>query len=223
MKFYFFGRQTERTFHEMKLKCSMGCQFPLLCSTKFDISPAGSLSSFFKRRTKIREETSFSPTLSFGCASSPESAIKENEECKSILSGTTSPLRGSCHCFAMERIDSTGTKYTPCGVCALSGATSSLRSSCRLRRGEPTAPAQNTLLAECVHFQGLLRRCAPRAAFGGANRHPRTTVRSILFYRSDVVLPLKTQSKKMRNAEAFLIFLVHQCNSYPNCRPWLSL
>ena len=68
---------------------------------------------------------------------------------------------------------------------------------------EPTARAQNTLLAECVHFQGPLRRCAPRAAFGGANRHPRTTVRSILFYRSDAVLPLKTQSKKMRNAEAF--------------------
>ncbi len=115
------------------------------------------------------------------------------------------------------RTDSTGTKYTPCGVCALSGTTSSLRSSCRRRRrGEPTAPAQNTLLAECVHFQGLLRRCAPRAAFGGANRHPRTTVRSILFYRSDVVLPLKTQSKKMRNAEAFLIFLVH----FQGLEPW---
>ena len=69
---------------------------------------------------------------------------------------------------------------------------------------ESSTRAQNTLLAECVHFQGLLRRCAPRAAAGGgANRHPRTTVRSILFYRSDVVLPLKTQSKKMRNAEAF--------------------
>ncbi len=83
------------------------------------------------------------------------------------------------------RTDSTGTKYTPCGVCALS--------------------------------QGLLRRCAPRAAAsGGANQHPRTTVRSILFYRSDVVLPLKTQSKKMRNAEAFLIFLVH----FQGLEPW---
>ena len=37
------------------------------------------------------------------------------------------------------RTDSTGTKYTPCGVCALSGATSSLRASCRLRRGEQTS------------------------------------------------------------------------------------
>ena len=59
--------------------------------------------------------------------------------------------------------DSTGIKYTPCGVCALSGTTSSLRGSCRLWRGEPTARAQNTLLAEWVPFQGLLRRFAPRA------------------------------------------------------------
>ena len=48
-----------------------------------------------------------------------------------------------------------------------------------------------------VHFQGLLRRCAPRAAAsGGANRHPRLAVRSPLLYRSDVVLPLKAQPKK---------------------------
>ena len=85
---------------------------------------------------------------------------------------------------------------------ALSGTTSPLRGSCRLRRGEPTARAQNTLLAECVHFQGLLRRFAPRAAFGGANRHPRITFRSSLLYRSDVVLPLKAQPKKKRNAKA---------------------
>ena len=41
----------------------------------------------------------------------------------------------------------------------------------------------------------------------GANRHPRLAVRSPLLYRSDVVLPLKAQPKKMRNAKAFLIFL----------------
>ena len=57
------------------------------------------------------------------------------------------------------------------------------------------------------HFQGLLRRGAPRAAFGGANRHPRIAVRSPLLCRSDVVLPLKAQPKKKRNAEAFLFFL----------------
>ena len=69
----------------------------------------------------------------------PLKAQPKKKRCKSILSGTTSPLRGSCHCCAMGRTDSTSTKYTPCGVCALSGATSSLRSSCRLRRGEPTS------------------------------------------------------------------------------------
>ena len=57
--------------------------------------------------------------------------------------------------------------------------------------------------ARRVHFQGLLRRCVPHAAFGGANRHPRLVVRSPLSHRSDVVLPLKAQPKKMRNAKAF--------------------
>ena len=66
----------------------------------------------------------------------------------------------------------------------------------RLRRDEPTARAQNTLLAECVHFQGLLRPFGARAAFGGANRHPRITFRSSLLYRSDVVLPLKAHQEK---------------------------
>ena len=56
----------------------------------------------------------------------------------------------------------------------------------------------------CVHFQGLLRRCAPRAAAsGGANRHPRIAILSPLLYRSDVVLPLKAQPKKTKNAKAF--------------------
>ena len=41
----------------------------------------------------------------------------------------------------------------------------------------------------------------------GANRHPRITFRSSLLYRSDVVLPLKAQPKKKRNAKAFLFFL----------------
>ena len=68
--------------------------------------------------------------------------------------------------------------------------------------------ARRTLLAECVHFQGLLRSFGARAAAsGGANRHPRKTFRSPLLCRSDVVLPLKAQPKKKRNAEAFLIFL----------------
>ena len=40
------------------------------------------------------------------------------------------------------RTDSTGMKYTPCGVCALSWTTLPLRGSCRRkRRGEPTARA----------------------------------------------------------------------------------
>ena len=37
------------------------------------------------------------------------------------------------------RTEGTGTMDTPCGVCALSGTTSPLRGSCRLRRGEPTS------------------------------------------------------------------------------------
>ena len=61
------------------------------------------------------------------------------------------------------------------------------------------------------HFQGLLRRCAPRAAFGGANRHPRLAIRSPLLYRSDVVLPLKAQPKKKRNAKAFFQGLHRRC------------
>ena len=73
----------------------------------------------------------------------------------------------------------------------------------------------------CVHFQGLLRRpkkkemqkhffrdyFAPSGLVpllrNGANRHPRIAVRFPLLYRSDVVLPLKAQPKKMRNAKAF--------------------
>ena len=51
------------------------------------------------------------------------------------LSGTTSPLRGSCR---RKRRGEPTTKDTPCGVCALSGTTSPLWGSCRLRRGEPT-------------------------------------------------------------------------------------
>ena len=76
---------------------------------------------------------SFSPTLSFGCGSSPESATKEKEECKSNDSGTTSPLRGSCHCFAMGRTKSSPpTKVARKKRCKsnVSGTTSSLRSSC---------------------------------------------------------------------------------------------
>ena len=69
---------------------------------------------------------------------------------------------------------------------------------------------------EMQSFQGLLRPFGARAAFGGANRHPRTTVRSPLPHRSDVVLPLKAQPKKMRNAKAFLIFLVH----FQGLEPW---
>ena len=102
-----------------------------------------------------------------------------------------------------------------CAAGALSGATSSLRSSCRLRRGEPTSENNITFSPApsfgCgsspesatkekrdakAFFQGLLRRFAPRAAFGGANRHPRLAVRSPLSHRSDVVLPLKAQPKK---------------------------
>ena len=87
-----------------------------------------------------------------------------------------------------------------------------------LRNGANRYPrARRTLLAECVHFQGLLRRCAPRAAAsGGANRHPRMAVLSHLFCHSDVVLPLKAQPKKKRNAEAFLFFLVH----FQGLEPW---
>ena len=48
----------------------------------------------------------------------------------------------------------------------------------------------------------LLRPFGARAAFGGANRHPRTTVRFPLSHRSDVVLPLKARPKKKRNAKA---------------------
>ena len=60
-----------------------------------------------KRRGEPTSENSgsFSPALSFGCGSSPESATKEKEECKCIDSGTTSPLRGSCHCCAMGRTE----------------------------------------------------------------------------------------------------------------------
>ena len=55
--------------------------------------------------------------------------------CGGALSGTTSPLRGSCR---RKRRGEPTTKDTPCGVCALSGTTSPLWGSCRLRRGEPT-------------------------------------------------------------------------------------
>ena len=89
---------------------------------------------------------------------------------------------------AAGRTEGAGTTDTPCGACALSGATSPLRGSCRLRRGEPRARVRRTLLTECVHFQGLLRPFGARAAFGGANRHPRTAARSPLLSRSDVVL-----------------------------------
>ena len=78
---------------------------------------------------------------------------------------------------------------------ALSGTTSSLCSSCRRkRRGEPRARARRTLLAECVHFQGLLRRCAPRAAAsGGANRgrgYDGHSLRSVCTFRDYIIAAL---------------------------------
>ena len=144
------------------------------------------------------------------------------------LSGTTSPLRGSCR---RKRRGEPITKDTPCGVCALSGTTSPLWGSCRLRRGEPTSEnsgsfspflsfgcgsrpikvqrkkeIQNCISFFLVHFQGLLRPFGARAAFGGANRHPRIAVRSPLLCRSDVVL-LRPKYKEKRDAKMHLIFL----------------
>ena len=73
----------------------------------------------------------------------PHGGRQGKEECRSIISGTTSPLRGSCHCFAMGRTEASYPTKAPRKMrCknALSGATSSLRSSCRRkRRGEPTS------------------------------------------------------------------------------------
>ena len=66
---------------------------------------------------------------------------------------------------------------------------------------------RRTLLAECMHFQGLLRPLGARAAAsGGANRHPRIAVRSPLLCRSDVVL-VRPKYKAKRDAKMHLIFL----------------
>ena len=154
----------------------------------------------------------------------PLKAQPKKKRCKSIPSGTTSPLRGSCHCCAMGRTEGAGTKYTPCGVCALSGTTSSLRSSCRLRRGEPTSE-NNITFSPTLSFgcgsspesatkEKEMQKHSFRDYFApsglvpllrnGANRHPRLAVRSPLLYRSDVVLPLKAQPKKKRCKNASL-------------------
>ena len=122
------------------------------------------------------------------------------------------------------------------GLCAggggaLSGTTSSLRSSCRLRRGEPTSENSGSFspflsfgcgsrpikvqrkkgMQKCipfflVHFQGLLRPLGARAAAsGGANRHPRIAIRSLPALSFGCgSRPTKVQRKKRcKNASHF--------------------
>ena len=75
---------------------------------------------------------------------------------------------------------------------------------------------RRTLLAECMHFQGLLRPLGARAAAsGGANRHPRITVLSPFFvvrmwFSSDQ----STKKKEMQKCISF--FLVH----FQGLEPW---
>lgn len=102
---------------------------------------------------------------------------------------------------------------TLCGGCtfkdyfAPSGLVPLLRNGANRQR--------RTLLAECVHFQGLLRPFGARAAFGGANRHPRIAALSPLFCRSDVVL-LRPKYKEKEMQKCISFFLVH----FQGLEPW---
>ena len=115
------------------------------------------------------------------------------------------------------------------GLCAggaLSGTTSSLRSSCRLRRGEPTSennitfsPAlsfgcgsspESATKEKEMHKHFFRDYFAPSGLVpllrNGANRHPRITFRSPLLCRSDVVL-VRSKYKEKRDAKMHLFFL----------------
>ena len=167
----------------------------------------------------------FSPALSFGCGSSPESATKEKEMQKHSFrdyfapSGLVPLLRNGANRHPRLAVRSP-LLYRSDVVLPLKAQPKKTKNAkaffqgllrpfgaraIAAQWGEPRARVRRTLLAECVHFQGLLRRFAPRAAAsGGANRHPRITFRSPLLCRSDVVLPLKAQPKKKRCKNASL-------------------
>ena len=73
--------------------------------------------------------------------------------------------------------------------------------------GKPRAGARRTLLTERVRFQGLHRRCAPRAAFGGANRHPRIAIRSLPAPSFGCGSSPESATKEKRDAKMHLFFL----------------
>ena len=121
---------------------------------------------------------------------------KRNAE---ALSGTTSSRCSSCRLRRGEPT-SESTKDTPCGVCALSGATSLLRSSCRRkRRGEPTT--KDTPCGEC--------------ALSGATSSLRSSCHCCAMGRTEASYPAKVARKRgMQKHSSF--FLVH----FQGLEPW---
>ena len=151
---------------------------------------------------------SFCPAPSFGCGSSPESATKENEECRCILLGTTSSLRSSCHCCAMGRTEGSYPTKAP------------------RKRG-----MQMHYFRDYFAHSGLVPPSAGRTEGSYPAKVPRKRGMQKHYFRdyfapSGLVPLLRNganrgflshkSTKKKRNAEAFLFFLVH----FQGLEPW---
>ena len=130
---------------------------------------------------------------------------KGKRNAEALIQGLLRPFGARAIAAQWGEPTSESTKDTPCGVCALSGATSSLRSSCRLRRGEPTSESTKDTPCGVCALSGatsLLRSSCRRKRRGEPTSENNISFSPALSFGCGSP-PTKVQRKK-RNAEALI-------------------